>query len=78
MEDQEFVIALHEDGWNPGSVQFYHQQHDSISAQALSMLKTRAKDDRRKDKRGKTNWIHQNEGVNENFKWKHILKIRPS
>ena len=45
LQEEEFVITLQEDGWNLGSVQSYNQQQDSICVQALTTLKTRAKDD---------------------------------
>ena len=41
LQEEEFVITLQEDGWNLGSVQSYNHQHDSISVQALSTLKSR-------------------------------------
>ena len=53
LQEEEFVVTLQEDGWNLGSVQFYNQQQDSICVQALTTLKTRAKDDQ-----GKTYWIY--------------------
>ena len=70
---EEFVIALQEDGWNLGSVQSYNQEQGSISVQALSTLKTRAKDDQ-----GKTYWIYPNDDVVDDFERNHILEIRPS
>ena len=45
LQEEEFVAILQEDGWNLGSVQSYNQQQDSIYVQALTTLKTRAKDD---------------------------------
>ena len=72
-QEEEFVIALQEDGWNLGSVQSYNQEQGSISVQALSTLKTRAKDDQ-----GKTYWIDPNDDVADDFERKHILEIRPS
>ena len=53
MEEKDFVITLQEDRWTLGSVQSYNQQHNQISLQALSTLKTKAKDDK-----GKTYWIY--------------------
>ena len=44
MEEEDFVIILQEDRWSLGSVQSYNQLHDHISVQALSTLKTKAKD----------------------------------
>ena len=41
--------------------------------QALSSLKTRAKDDQ-----GKTYWIYPNDDVVDDFERNHILEIRPS
>ena len=41
--------------------------------QALSTLKTRAKDDQ-----GKTYWIYPNDDVVDDFERNHILEIRPS
>ena len=73
MEEEDFVITLQEDGWTLGSVQSYNQQHDHISVQALSTLKTKAKDDK-----GKTYWIYPNEEVTDDFERKHVLEIRPS
>ena len=72
-QEEEFVIALQEDGWNLGSVQSYNQEQGSISVQALSTLKTRAKDDQ-----GKTYWIYPNDDVVDDFERNHILEIRPS
>ena len=40
--------------------------------QALTTLKTRAKDDQ-----GKTYWIYPNDEVLDDFERKHILEIRP-
>ena len=54
-------------------MQSYNQQHDHISVQALSTLKTKAKDDK-----GKTYWIYPNEEVTDDFERKHVLEIRPS
>ena len=48
LEEEDFVIALKEDGWSLGSVQSYQQENDCISVQSLSTLKTRAKDDKGK------------------------------
>ena len=45
LEEEEFVITLEEDGWNLGSVQSYNQEQDTICVQALTTLKTCAKDD---------------------------------
>ena len=73
LQEEEFVITLQGDGWNLGSIQSYNQQHDSISVQALSTLKTRAKDDQ-----GKTYWIYPSEEVMDDFERKHVLEIRPS
>ena len=73
LQEEEFVITLQGDGWNLGSIQSYNQQHDSISVQALSTLKTRAK-----DYQGKTYWIYPSEEVIDDFERKHVLEIRPS
>ena len=73
LQEEEFVVTLQEDGWNLGSVQSYNQQQDSICVQALTTLKTRAKDDQ-----GKTYWIYPNDEVFDDFERKHILEIRPS
>ena len=73
LQEEEFVITLQGDGWNLGSIQSYNQQHDSIFVQALSTLKTRAKDDQ-----GKTYWIYPSEEVIDDFERKHVLEIRPS
>ena len=48
LQEEEFVVTLQEDGWNLGSVQSYNQQQDSICVQALTTLKTGAKDDQGK------------------------------
>ena len=74
----DFIWPLQEeelqgDGWNLGSIQSYNQQHDSISVQAFSTLKTRAK-----DYEGKTYWIYPSEEVIDDFERKHVLEIRPS
>ena len=73
LQEEEFVITLQEDGWNLASVQSYNEQQDSISVQALSTLKTRAKDDQ-----GKTYWIYPTEEITDDFERKHVLEIRPS
>ena len=72
-EEEDFVIALEEDGWSLGSVQSYQQENDCISVQSLSTLKTRAKDDK-----GKTYWVYPDEQVSDTYQKKHILDIRPS
>ena len=72
LQEEEFVVTLQEDAWNFGSVQSYNQQQDSICVQALTTLKTRAKDDQ-----GKTYWIYPNDEVLDDFERKHILEIRP-
>ena len=73
MEEEDFVITLQEDGWTLGSMQSYNQQYDHIFVQALTTLKTKAKDDK-----GKTYWIYPNEEVTDDFERKHVLEIRPS
>ena len=73
MEQGDFVITFQEDKWTLGSLQSYNQQHDHNSVQALSTLKTKAKDDK-----GKTYWIYPNEEVTDDFERKHVLEIRPS
>ena len=73
MEEKDFEITLQEDRWTLGSMQSYNQQHNHISVQALSTLKTKAKDDK-----GKTYWIYPNEEVTDDFERKHVLEIRPS
>ena len=73
LQEEEFVVTLQEDGWNLGSVQSYNQQQDSICVQALTTLKTRAKDDQ-----GKTYWVYPIEEQLENYEKKHTLEIRPS
>ena len=72
MEEEDFVITLQEDGWSLGSVQSYNQQHDHISVQALSTLKTKAKDDK-----GKIYWIYSNEEVTDDFEKKDVLETDP-
>ena len=73
MEEEDFVITLQVNGWTLGSMQSYNQQHDHISVQALSTLKTKAKDDK-----GKTYWIYPNEDIKDDLERKHGLGIRPS
>ena len=73
MEEEDFVITLQEEGWTLVSVQSYNHQHDHISVQALSTLKTEAKDDK-----GKTYWVYPNEEVTDDYERKHDLEIRPS
>ena len=73
LEEEEFVITLEEDGWNFGSVQSYNQEQDTICVQALTTLKTRAKDDV-----GKTYRIYPTEEEVDHFEKKHVLEIRPS
>ena len=64
---------MEEDGWNLNSVQSYNQEQDTICVQALTTLKTPAKDDV-----GKTYWIYPTEEEVDQFEKKHVLEIRPS
>ena len=73
LQEEEFVITLQENDWNLASLQSYNQQDDSVSVQALSTQKTRAKNDQ-----GKTYWIYPTEEVTDDFERKHVLEIRPS
>ena len=73
MEEKDFEITLQEDRWTLGSMQSYNQQHNHISVQALSTLKTKANDDK-----GTTYWIYPNEEVTDDLERKHVLGIRPS
>ena len=54
-------------------MQSYNQEENSILVQALSTLKTKAKDDK-----GKTYLLSSNEEVADGFKRKHNLEIKPS
>ena len=51
--------------WSLGSWQSYSQEHDYISVQACSSLKTQAKDDK-----GKIYCIYSNEEVTDDFEKK--------
>ena len=54
-------------------MQSYNQEENSILEQALSTLKTKAKDDK-----GKTYLLFSNEEVADGFKRKHNFEIKPS
>ena len=54
-------------------MQSYNQEENSILVQALSTLKTKAKDDK-----GKTYLLFSNEEVADDFKRKHNFEIKPS
>ena len=43
--EEEFFIALFENEWSVGSVISYDEVSDTIKAQLLQVIKTRAKDD---------------------------------
>ena len=43
--DEEFIVSLEEDGWSICSVLSFDETSNSIKAQQLNPLKTRAKDD---------------------------------
>ena len=72
LQEEEFLITLEVDGWNLGSVQSYNQELDTTIVQALTTLKTCAKDDVEK-----TYWIYPTEKVVDHFKKKHVLEITP-
>ena len=72
LEEEEFVITLEEDGWNLGSVQSYNQEQDTICVQALTTLKTCAKDDVEK-----TYWIYPTKEEVDHFEKKHVLESTP-
>ena len=63
---------MEEDGWNFGSVQSYNQEQDTICVQALTTLKTCAKDDVEK-----TYWIYPTKEEVDHFEKKHVLEITP-
>ena len=54
-------------------MQSYNQEENSILVQALSTLKTKAKDDK-----GETYLLFSNEEVADDFKRKHNFEIKPS
>ena len=54
-------------------MQSYSQEENSILVQALSTLKTKAKDDK-----GHTYLLFTNEEVANDFKRKHHFEIKPS
>ena len=62
LEEEDFVIALKEDGLSLRSVQSYQQENDCISVQSLNTLKTWAKDDR-----WKTYWVYPDEEVSDTY-----------
>ena len=70
--EEDFVTTLQEDGWSLRTLQSYNQQHDHISVQARSSLKTKAKDDK-----GKIYWIYSNEEVTDDFEKKDVLETDP-
>lgn len=72
LQEEEFLITLEVDGWNLGSVQSYNQELDTTIVQALTTLKTCAKDDVEK-----TYWIYPTEKVVDHFEKKHVLEITP-
>ena len=51
----------------------FDETSNSIKAQQLNPLKTRAKDDV-----GKTYWVYSDEENVDTYKEKHILSVRPS
>ena len=71
--DEEFIVSLEEDGWSICSVLSFDETSNSIKAQQLNPLKTRAKDDV-----GKTYWVYSDEENVDTYEEKHILSVRPS
>ena len=71
--DEEFIVSLEEDGWSICSVLSFDETSNSVKAQQLHPLKTRAKDDV-----GKTYWVYSDEENVDTYEEKHILSVRPS
>ena len=71
--EEEFIIALEEDGWQVGSIISHDEASNTIKAHLLEPIKTRAKDDFEK-----TYWIYSEEENVDCFEKKHILSVRPS
>ena len=71
--DEDFLVALEEDGWRICSVVLFDDNSNTIKAHQLDPISTRAKDDT-----GKTYWIYSPEENIETYKEKNILQVRPS
>ena len=71
--EEEFIVALEEDGWQVCSVIAHDEASNTIKAHLLEPIKTRAKDDF-----GKTYWIYSEEENVDSFEEKHILSVRQS
>ena len=70
--EEEFVVALEEDGWRICSVITFDESSKTIRAHQLESIKTQAKDDY-----GRTYWIYSEENI-DTYEEKHILTVRPS
>ena len=71
--EEEFIVALEEDGWRNCSVISFDESSNTIRAHQLEPIKTRAKDDY-----GRTYWIYSEEESVDTYEEKHILAVRPS
>ena len=71
--EEEFFIALLENEWSVCSVISYDENSNTIKADLLQAIKTRAKDDT-----GKTYWIYSEEENVDTFEEKHVVAMRPS
>ena len=71
--EEEFIVALEENGWRIYSAISFDEASNTIKAHQLEPIKTRAKDDT-----GKTYWIYNEDDNIETFEEKHILAVRPS
>ena len=71
--EDEFVITLDEQGWNVSSIVSFTEATNSVKAQHLEPIKTRAKDDV-----GKTYWVYADDESTDVYEEKHVLAIRPS
>ena len=71
--EEEFIVALEDDGWCIGSVISFDEASNIIKVHLLEPIKTRAKDDT-----GKTYWIYSEDENVDLFEEKHILSVRPS
>ena len=71
--EEEFIIALEEEGWSVCCVISFDETSNSLKAHQLQPIKTRAKDDA-----GKTYWIYSEDERVESYEQKNILAVRPS
>ena len=71
--EDEFVITLDEQGWNVSSIVSFMKATNSVKAQHLEPIKSRAKDNV-----GKTYWVYADDESTDVYEEKHVLAIRPS